>query len=85
MGSDALTLAWLDAEAALPAGWSLDGLRCASTGLSPEQRSDDWVARAVGPAAEVRESRADDPIAALDALVRSFGTGRGATPDRATR
>jgi len=31
----------------MPLGWHLDSLRCTSTGLAPEQRSDRWVAVAV--------------------------------------
>ena len=63
-----LTAAWSEAQAALPAGWTVDSLRCASTGLSPEQRSEDWVARAVGPGGDVAEAVAADPFAALSAL-----------------
>lgn len=53
----------------LPDGWTLDGLRCASTGLSPEERSDDWVAVAIGPVGEERASRATDPVRALEGLI----------------
>jgi hypothetical protein len=63
-----LTQAWRRVEAALPAGWQLDSLRCASHGLSPDQRSDDWIAIARGPGGEERCSRAGDPVAALDGL-----------------
>ena len=44
--------AWASAEAALPRGWFLQGIRCASEGLEPDQRSDLWVAEACGPAGE---------------------------------
>ena len=44
--------AWASAEAALPQGWFLQGIRCASTGLSVDQRSELWVAEACGPAGE---------------------------------
>ncbi len=60
-----LTAAWHDAQSSLPEGWALDSLRCASTGLEPSQRSEDWTAVAVGPAGEQREFRASDPMAAL--------------------
>ncbi len=70
--SDDLSRAWAEVQAGLPAGWSLDGLRCASTGLGPDQRSDDWIAVAVGPGAVVREARANDPVAALAALASAF-------------
>lgn len=71
--TDALTEAWRRTERALPDGWQLDGLRCASEGLAPEQRSDDWIAVAVGPDGEERRVRASDPIAALDGLLASVG------------
>lgn len=60
-----LTAAWRDAQSKLPEGWTLDSLRCASTGLEPGQRSEDWIAVAVGPASEQREYQASDPTAAL--------------------
>jgi hypothetical protein len=71
MGSatEELTEAWRRTAAALPEGWLLDGLRCASTGLGPEERSADWIAVAVGPQGQERHSRAADPIAALEGLV----------------
>lgn len=67
--TDELTEAWRRTEAALPSGWTLDSLRCASEGLAPELRSDDWIAVALGPGGVERRSRAADPIAALDGLV----------------
>ena len=72
-----LSAAWAEAEARLPQGWSLDGLRCASTGLSPAQRSDDWIAVATGPTGRTSEARAADPIAALESLVKGL-SGREA-------
>jgi hypothetical protein len=65
---DALTQVWRETQANLPAGWALDSLRCASTGLLPRQRSGDWIARAVGPAGARQTHRAADPIAALEGL-----------------
>ena len=56
-------------QTALPHGWTVDSLRCASTGLSPDERSEDWIAIALGPDGEELWSRAEDPIAALDGLV----------------
>jgi hypothetical protein len=67
-----LATAWLDAQAQLPDGWALDSLRCASTGLASDGRSDDWVAVAVGPGGEERRAQAADPVAALSALARSI-------------
>lgn len=69
-----LTQHWRATQRLLPDGWSLDGLRCASTGLAPEQRSDDWIAVAVGPNGERREARSDDPVAALELLAHEFST-----------
>jgi len=60
---------WARVQAALPDGWTVDGLRCASTGLAPEERSDDWIAVVLGPDGEERSSRAPDPVAALEGLV----------------
>ena len=70
--SDGLSAAWAETQARLPDGWTLEGLRCASTGLSPDQRSDDWIAVAVGPDSAEREARAGDPLEALAALASSF-------------
>jgi hypothetical protein len=60
---------WEEVEAQLPDGWSLHGLRCASTGLSPDQRSEEWIAVAVGPSGEERTSRAEEPETALRGLI----------------
>lgn len=65
--------AWARVQAALPDGWTIDSLRCASEGLAVGQRSDDWVAVAVGPGGEERRARAADPAAALDALPGAIG------------
>ncbi len=67
--TDDLGQAWSRTQAALPDGWTVDSLRCASTGLSPDERSDDWIAMALGPDGEERASRAPDPVAALEGLV----------------
>ena len=67
-----LTTAWHETQARLPAGWTVDSLRCASSGLDPVQRSDDWIAVAVGPGGEERRHRAPDPIAALAGLAASL-------------
>ena len=69
--------AWIEIEAAMPLGWHLDSLRCASTGLAPEQRSDRWVAVAVGPAGEKLEAEGLEPVAALGALARLLRRIRG--------
>jgi hypothetical protein len=69
---DQLTRAWKKAQGRLPGGWSMDGLRCAATDSTPESRSDDWVAKAVGPAGEERSHQADSAISALEGLAASF-------------
>lgn len=69
---DDLTETWSAAQERLPPGWTLDSLRCASTGLTAEQRSDDWVALAIGPDGHQREYRAQDPFLALRGLADSF-------------
>ena len=78
MTDDVLARAWADTQAHLPDGWTLDGLRCASTGLDVEKRSDDWIAAAVGSSGEQREARAQDPLGALAALAASFDRFDGA-------
>jgi hypothetical protein len=66
--------AWASAAAALPDGWFLEGIRCASTGLRPEQRSERWVAEACGPAGEceIVEARSSpqEALAKLAARLR---------------
>jgi hypothetical protein len=69
---EALTQIWRETQERLPAGWILDGLRCASTGLADEERSDDWIAVAVGPGGEERRFRAGDPATALARLADSI-------------
>ena len=71
--TDDLTNAWRRVQVALPDGWQLDSLRCASEGLAVEQRSDDWIAVAVGPDGQERHVRASDPFAALDGLLAPDG------------
>jgi hypothetical protein len=56
-GVEDLTRAWREAEGQLPNGWRLDGLRCASTSLRPEDRSGDWIAVAVNADGEERRHR----------------------------
>jgi len=70
-----LNRAWITAEAALPLGWRLEGLTCASTGLQPEQRSDLWRAWATTP--DGRSIEGEGPIAVLNALARELRPLRG--------
>jgi hypothetical protein len=72
--ADALTRAWAAAQDRLPDTWRLDGLRCASTGLAPDQRSADWIAVAIGPGGQERSFRAPDPFAALDGLATELAS-----------
>jgi hypothetical protein len=80
-----LAEAWHAAEAALPSGWQLDGLRCSSTGLLAEERSDEWIAVAVAADGTERAARAADPHAALDALVASLAGSSGSPEPRSGR
>ena len=72
-----LTGAWARTAAALPPGWELDGLRCASTGLSAGERSEEWIAVAVGPDGRERRFQAEDPSAALEGLASSLQAQEG--------
>jgi hypothetical protein len=56
------------AEDALPIGWRLNGLQCASTGLAVELRSEHWVAEACGPNEECLRMNRVTPVDALLAL-----------------
>ena len=66
---------WRHAAVVMPDGWRLDALRCASTGLEPDQRSDDWTAIAVGPEGEERSATAATPTAAIETVATSAGLG----------
>ena len=61
-------LTWNALLRSLGEGWDLS-LRCQSTGLAPEQRSEKWLALAEGPAGASLEGRGDDPIAAMADLL----------------
>lgn len=67
-----LTDAWNSATSALPAGWRLEGLRCTSTGLSPSQRGDDWIAEACGPNEACIRVESGDPQQALATLAQKL-------------
>lgn len=64
-----LTEAWNATATKLPPGWRLDGLRCTSTGLGPEQRGDAWRAVAVAADGTTIEGLGEDPVRALDDLL----------------
>ena len=60
---------WRDVQAGMPVCWTVDSLRCASTGLGAEQRSEDWIAVALTPHGAEVQARAPTPVAALRALL----------------
>ena len=64
-----LTEAWNAAATKLSPGWRLDGLRCTSTGLGPEQRGDAWRAVAVADDGMTIARVGVDPDRALDDLL----------------
>ena len=73
-----MTDAWNAAAAALPPGWRLQGLRCTSTGLAPEERDDRWLAEACGPDGACVRLEHSEPEAALAELadrLRRIRTG----------
>jgi hypothetical protein len=72
-----LNRAWIAAPAALPIGWRLEGLTCASEGQAPEQRSDRWRAWATSPKGERIEGEGEGPVSALNALARELEPRRG--------
>jgi hypothetical protein len=65
--ADRLARSYAAVAGELPEGWTLS-LRCASTGLAAEQRSEAWLAVAEGPANATMEGRGPDPERALAAL-----------------
>lgn len=67
-----LTEAWNTAQAALPAGWRLEGLRCTSTGLAPEHRRDRWLAEACGPEGACLKVESGEPHHALASLTQKL-------------
>jgi hypothetical protein len=69
-----LNRAWIDAAAALPLEWRIQGVACASTGLDGSER---WRAWATGPKGKMIEGEGVNPIAALYALARELRPLRG--------
>jgi hypothetical protein len=65
-----LAKAWSSTAAALPPGWRLDSLRCASTGLERHERSEDWLAVAVDADGAEVIARGGDALDALRELRR---------------
>jgi hypothetical protein len=62
--------AWSSTAAALPPGWRLDSLRCASTGLERHERSEDWLAIALDADGAEVVARGGDALVALHELRR---------------
>ena len=69
VSGDRLAAAWTATQATLPAGWELDGVRCASAGLAPHERSDRWLAVARGPDDTTLEGEGLDAVEALADLL----------------
>lgn len=74
--TDELLSAWRATETVLPVGWHIEALRCASTGLDPASRSDDWVAAAAGPGGARLQRRSASAVQALAELAAALGTDR---------
>jgi hypothetical protein len=79
-GLGALSMAWVEAEAAMPLGWRLMALV-----RQPEAGSDDWLATAAGPldgqTAHGRGSHPDQALRLLaDELRRIRGSVTGGDP-----
>ncbi|HEX2766554.1 MAG TPA: hypothetical protein VHR55_07975 [Candidatus Limnocylindria bacterium] len=70
--ADELTSAWRATQDRLPSGWTLDGIRCTSTGLAPQDRGEGWRALALGPDGQSIEVEGDDAEAALRELARTI-------------
>jgi hypothetical protein len=66
---------WKSTEAALRPEWRLEGLRCTSTGLTPDRRGDRWVAEACGPSGacvKVESGQPEDALASLGDRVQKL-------------
>jgi hypothetical protein len=73
-----LTALWRMADAAKPPDWELMGLRCTSSGLAPDSRSDRWLAEACGPAdgcVKVESHSAEDALQQLTGRLRALPEG----------
>lgn len=70
--NDELSARYGEVARGLPPGWRLDGLRCDSTGLAPEERSEEWRAVAVGPDDTSVSKTAGTSLEALDHLRAHF-------------
>lgn len=79
-----LNRAWIAASAALPLGWSLEGVAHIATDPQSEQRSDRWRAWALGPNGETVDGEGNGPIPALRALARELEAVRGSVRGSAT-
>lgn len=69
MARGAMSEAWVEASAALPLGWRLEGVIRTPAGI--------WSAMAASPAGEQLHAEGDDEVRALRALARGLATLRG--------
>jgi hypothetical protein len=65
----AMSQAWVEASAALPLGWRLEGVIRTPAGT--------WSAMAASPAGEQVHAEGDDEVRAVRALARGLATLRG--------
>ena len=66
------------ADSAMPQGWELMGLRCTSSGMAADARSDRWLAEACGPAdgcVRVESHSAEDALQQLTTRLRDLPNG----------
>jgi hypothetical protein len=70
-----LTELWLMADSAKPHGWELMGLRCTSSVMAADARSDRWLAEACGPAegcVRIESHSAEDALQQLTTRLRDL-------------
>ena len=72
-----LGVIWNEVEGGLAPCWHVDSLRCASIGLEPQQRSDEWIGMAVADDGREVRYQASTPAKALRGLTELT---RGARP-----
>jgi hypothetical protein len=73
-----LGVIWNEVQSELAPGWHIDSLRCASIGLEPQQRSDEWIGMVVADDGRQVQSQASTPAKALRGLTKLTWSGRPA-------